>query len=83
MKLFIGRLPRGATEDEVKEYFGEFGEMDDVFVPSPSRGFAFITFASQEVGNTVLRMSHILQVSELFYKMSCYRQNHKFINFIK
>lgn len=64
LKLFVGRVPRGATHDEVKEYFSEFGDLDDVFVPA-GRGFAFITYASEEDGRGALRMNHTFQGSRL------------------
>ena len=63
MKLFVGRLAKDTTKDEVNDYFSEFGDMTDVFVPwNPFRGFAFITFADQEDAERVLSKSHYLKV---------------------
>jgi len=60
MKVFVGKLPRSATHTEVKDYFGDFGELEDCFVPS-GRGFAFVTFASEEDGRGCLRANHVFQ----------------------
>jgi len=65
MKLFVGRLSTGTTQDDVEEYFSEFGEMIDIFVPSPFRGFGFVTFSSQDDAMRVLRMSHSLKGARL------------------
>ena len=63
MKLFVGRLASGTKQEDVNEYFSEFGELTDVFVPNPFRGFGFITFAEQEDAMKVLRGSHVIKVS--------------------
>ena len=63
MKLFVGRLAGGTTQEDVNEYFTEFGELTDVFVPNPFRGFGFVTYAEQADAMKVLRMRHVLQVS--------------------
>jgi len=66
MKLFVGRLPKDITKEEVNDYFDEFGDMTDVFVPfKPFRGFAFITYADQEDAMRVLSMTHHLKGSRL------------------
>lgn len=48
-KLFVGGLSRQTTDRELKEYFGQFGEIESVTVKidqftGQSRGFAFIVF---------------------------------------
>eukprot|EP00088_Acartia_fossae_P019236 TRINITY_DN21206_c0_g1_i1.p1 TRINITY_DN21206_c0_g1~~TRINITY_DN21206_c0_g1_i1.p1 ORF type:complete len:245 (-),score=117.36 TRINITY_DN21206_c0_g1_i1:617-1351(-) len=48
-KLFVGALPQEAKEDDIKEYFGQFGEIDNINLKidqmtGRSRGFAFIVF---------------------------------------
>ena len=68
MKLFVGRLAQGTTEDDVNEYFSDYGELVDVFVPqNPFRGFGFITFSSHEDGQKVLSMNHMINVSAFIY----------------
>jgi len=65
MKLFVGRLPDGTTLEELREYFGEFGELQDVYIPTPFRNFGFVTYASSEDGKNVLRDSHALHGNRL------------------
>lgn len=57
-KLFVGRLPEGAAEKELQEYFGQFGELTDVYIPKPNRNFGFVTFSSGEAAQTVIRQNH-------------------------
>jgi len=61
MKLFIGRLPSGTVKEDLREYFSKFGELSDTYVPSPFKGFGFVTFASSDVGNSVLRETHVFK----------------------
>lgn len=32
-KIFVGRLPQEATADDLRQYFGRFGRILDVYVP--------------------------------------------------
>lgn len=68
MKLFVGRLASGTTKEDVEEYFSEFGDMIDIFVPNPFRGFGFVTYSSQEDAMRVLRMSHSIKGARLNVK---------------
>ena len=52
-KLFIGNLSWNIGNDQLREAFASFGELEDVFVmmdrdTGRSRGFAFVTFKNQE-----------------------------------
>lgn len=64
MKLFIGRLPDGTTKSDLLNYFEDYGEISDCYIPSPFRGFGFITFVSSETGRHVLNRAHIYKVSK-------------------
>jgi len=64
IKLFVGRVPKSATREQVKDYFETWGEMTDVFVPH-GRGFAFITYESEEDGRDCLREEHSFQGNTL------------------
>lgn len=37
------------TADELRQYFMQYGEVTDVFIPKPFRAFAFVTFADHQV----------------------------------
>jgi len=64
-KLFIGRLPRGATTEDLRETFSEYGPLKDVYIPNNFRGFGFVTFPSQYAANAALSTTHILKGSTL------------------
>ena len=66
LKLFVGRLPDGTSKEAIIEYFTKYGELTDVYIPNPFRGFGFVTFASSEVAKKVLHMSHDFKVRVVF-----------------
>jgi RNA recognition motif-containing protein len=52
-KLFIGNIEWGVTEDELKELFGKYGEVEEGIIirdrmSGRSKGYGFITFANEE-----------------------------------
>ena len=65
LKLFIGRLPKQANEENITEYFSKFGEIVSVnlkrdFKSGRSRGFAFIVFKDDVIINPILGYHQIL-----------------------
>ncbi|KAK9163346.1 hypothetical protein Syun_004248 [Stephania yunnanensis] len=62
-KIFVGRLPQEASADDLRQYFGRYGRILDVYVPKDPkrtghRGFGFVTFAEDGVAERVSRRSH-------------------------
>ncbi|XP_061341126.1 uncharacterized protein LOC133287506 isoform X2 [Gastrolobium bilobum] len=62
-KIFVGHLAPEATTEDLRQYFGRFGRILDVYVPrdpkrSGHRGFGFVTFAEDGVADRVSRRSH-------------------------
>eukprot|EP00475_Leptophrys_vorax_P038150 TRINITY_DN6675_c0_g1_i1.p1 TRINITY_DN6675_c0_g1~~TRINITY_DN6675_c0_g1_i1.p1 ORF type:complete len:780 (-),score=284.79 TRINITY_DN6675_c0_g1_i1:76-2361(-) len=51
-RLFVRNLPFTATEDDIKEFFSQYGEVTEIHLPlddlKRSKGFAFVQFASPE-----------------------------------
>lgn len=50
-KLFIGNIEWGATEEDLKTLFGEYGEIEEAVIikdrmSGRSKGFGFVTFAN-------------------------------------
>lgn len=48
-KVFVGGIPFGVDQQNVREDFGRYGEIEDVYLPSDRetgklRGFGFVTF---------------------------------------
>ena len=58
-KLYVGNLPYTTTEDELQDFFGQYGEISQCKLISDqetgrSKGFAFVTFASEDAGKAAL-----------------------------
>ncbi|XP_007428223.1 heterogeneous nuclear ribonucleoprotein A/B [Python bivittatus] len=58
-KIFVGGLNPEAAEDKIREYFGEFGEIEAIELPmdpktNKRRGFVFITFKEEEPVKKIL-----------------------------
>uniref|UniRef100_A0A673T4U6 Heterogeneous nuclear ribonucleoprotein A/B n=1 Tax=Suricata suricatta TaxID=37032 RepID=A0A673T4U6_SURSU len=58
-KIFVGGLNPEATEEKIREYFREFGEIEAIELPmdpktNKRRGFVFITFKEEEPVKKVL-----------------------------
>ncbi|MEQ1757146.1 MAG: RNA-binding protein [Vicinamibacterales bacterium] len=76
VRLFIGNLPYGATEADLRSHFAPVGEPSHVVMPvdretGRPRGFAFVEFAERSVGEEVVKrfdaqpfMGRSLAVSE-------------------
>lgn len=52
-KLYVGNLSFGATEQDLNNLFGSYGEVTDLFIPTDRdsgrpRGFAFVTMDSSD-----------------------------------
>jgi len=65
-KLFVGRLAGGTTVDDLRSYFEIFGELTDIYIPKPFRGFGFITFASSESVKRVMGINHTVNGTQVF-----------------
>ncbi|KAN0003738.1 hypothetical protein ACTFIZ_009911 [Dictyostelium cf. discoideum] len=50
LKVFVGQLPSGVTEYDLKEYFSECGDISNIKIlnSNPQRVAAFITFADEK-----------------------------------
>ncbi|KAL5337860.1 hypothetical protein BJX70DRAFT_222154 [Aspergillus crustosus] len=64
-KMFIGGLNWETTDESLKEYFSQFGEVQECTVmrdsaTGRSRGFGFLTFRDPKTVNTVMVKEHYL-----------------------
>jgi RNA recognition motif-containing protein len=58
-KLFVGGIPQNTTEDEFRNYFEGFGDIEDSVImvdkeTGKSRGFGFVTFDSEDAVEKVI-----------------------------
>lgn len=60
-KVFVGRCTEAITADDLRDYFSEFGEVTDVFVPRPFRAFGFVTFLDPEVAQSLCGEDHVIK----------------------
>lgn len=60
-KVFVGRCTEDMTADDLKDYFSNYGEVTDVFIPKPFRAFAFVTFLDPEVAQSLCGEDHIVK----------------------
>nr|CAI5850468.1 unnamed protein product [Callosobruchus analis] len=59
-KIFVGGLTSELTDDDIKGYFQQFGQIIEVEMPfdktkNQRKGFCFITFESEQVVNELLK----------------------------
>jgi RNA recognition motif-containing protein len=59
MNIYVGNLPREATEQDVRETFAEFGEVASVAIimdkfTGQSRGFGFVEMPNREEAQAAL-----------------------------
>ncbi|KAK1174377.1 heterogeneous nuclear ribonucleoprotein D-like isoform X1 [Acipenser oxyrinchus oxyrinchus] len=52
-KVFVGGLSPDTSEDQIREYFGKFGDIESIELPMDTktnerRGFCFVTYAEEE-----------------------------------
>jgi RNA recognition motif-containing protein len=58
-KLYIGNLSFNTTEDGLRDAFGQFGDITDIYVAMDRetgrpRGFAFITFSNADESSAAI-----------------------------
>ena len=61
LKLYVGNIPFGASEEDLKKLFSEVGEVQSVKIVTNSysgrpRGFGFVEMASQEDATKAISM---------------------------
>lgn len=60
-KIFVGRVSESITADDLRNYFCQFGEVTDVYIPKPFRSFAFVTFDSPDIAKNMIGEDHIIK----------------------
>lgn len=60
-KIFVGRINETMTKDEIKSHFEQYGEVEDVYIPSPFRSFAFVTFADPGIAQSLIGEDQVIK----------------------
>lgn len=60
-KLFVGNISWGATDQDLKDLFGEFGDISEATIITDretgrSKGFGFVTFVNAEDAEKALSL---------------------------
>lgn len=64
--MFIGQCTEDLTEDILREYFSQFGEISDLYVPKPFRAFAFVTFVDSNAAKNVCSQEHQIKDTKVY-----------------
>ena len=72
-KLFAGGLPQDAKEAQIKEHFGQFGEIETVTLKTDmatgrSRGFCFIVYKSVDSLEAAVATEHTVSNQKVAIK---------------
>lgn len=59
MKIYVGNLNFRSTEDEIRDLFGEYGQVEEVALINDRdtgrpRGFGFVTMTDDEAGRKAI-----------------------------
>jgi len=59
MNIYIGNLPYSVTEDDLRDAFGQFGQVDSANIimdkfSGRSKGFGFVDMSSDEEGRAAI-----------------------------
>lgn len=63
MRLYVGNLSFKTTEDNLRDLFGEYGEVVDVAlmidrITGRSRGFAFVEMSEESAGHSAIEATN-------------------------
>jgi RNA recognition motif-containing protein len=60
-KIFVGRLSENLTSKDLQDYFSQYGQVIDVYIPKPFRAFGFVTFVEADIAQSLCGESHIIK----------------------
>ena len=73
-KIFVGRVTENLTKEDLRDHFEAFGQVTDVYIPTPFRQFAFVQFSESKAAQSLLGKEHIIKVrvtSTIVYHEKC------------
>ena len=70
IKMYVNSLAEGTTKEDLVDYFSQFGEVVDSYIPVPFKSYGFFTFASADDGHTCMRQeSHTINGRSIVVKL--------------
>ncbi|EDW41570.1 TAR DNA-binding protein 43 [Drosophila sechellia] len=60
-KVFVGRCTEDIGAEDLREYFSQFGDVIEVVIPKPFRGFSFVTFLDPYIPQLLWGEDHIIK----------------------
>ncbi|CAK9161052.1 unnamed protein product [Ilex paraguariensis] len=81
LEIYVGRLDKGAVEEDLKNVFGKFGEIKDVRIvrnstTNKSKGFAFVRYATvEQAKNALTELKDGIEVRGKHVKISASQDN--------
>src|SRR3990167_8338547 len=81
-KIYVGNLSYNTTEDELRDYFTQFGTIEDIkliidFNTGRSKGFGFITFASAQESEAAVNASNGVDMGGRKLKVNIARDDNR------
>lgn len=81
-KIYVGNLSYNTTEDELREFFAQFGNIDDIkliidFSTGRSKGFGFVTYTSAQDCETAVAKSNGVELSGRKLKVNVARDDNR------
>ena len=61
-KIFVVRVTENLTKEDLRDHFEAFGQVTDVYIPTPFRQFAFVQFSESRAAQSLLGKEHIIKV---------------------
>jgi len=88
-KLFVGGLPQDAKDTDIKEHFGQYGEIESVNLKTDattgrSRGFAFVVFVDEAGVNAAVAVAtHNIKGKDVAVKKAQAKQGKVYVGKLK
>lgn len=81
-KIYVGNLSYNTTEDELRDYFSQYGNIEDIkliidFSTGRSKGFGFITYGSDQECEMAVEKSNGVELSGRKLKVNIAREDNR------
>ena len=81
-KIYVGNLSYNTTEDELRDFFSQFGNIEDIkliidFSTGRSKGFGFITYGSNQECESAVEKANGVELSGRKLKVNVARDDNR------